>query len=285
MSEPNGEQFPRMNDNETIIEANGIERQYWRDVWKYRELLYFLAWRDLLVRYKQTVAGVAWAVVKPLLTTIIFTVLFGRIAKLPSGGVEYPLLVMSGMLPWTFFSTAVSESGNSLVSNAGVISKVYFPRLIVPASSLVTTFADLTISAMILACLMTWYGHVPGPQVFLLPLFIVVAAAAALGAGLWLSALMVKYRDVRYIVPFAVQIGFFISPVGINAKVIPEKWQLLYSLNPMVGVINGFRWCILGGEQTIYWPGFLFSMLCIVLLIVFGLMYFRHTERGFADVI
>ncbi|RME72561.1 MAG: ABC transporter permease [Verrucomicrobia bacterium] len=270
---------------EIIIEAGKSERRYWHDLWLYRGLFYFLAWRDILVRYKQTVVGVAWGVIRPVLTMVILTVVFGRLAQMPSGGVPYPLLVFSAMLPWQFFATALSESGNSLVANAGMISKVYFPRLIVPASSVITSFVDFLISAVVLAVIMVFYRHVPGPGVLLLPLFTALAFAAAFGAGLWVSALMVRYRDFRFIIPFVVQFGLYISPVGFSSSVIPEKWRLLYSLNPMVGVIDGFRWAILGGEHQIYWPGFWLSALVVGIVIVLGIINFRKTERTFADVI
>jgi lipopolysaccharide transport system permease protein len=271
--------------HELIIEAGRTERQYWKDLWRYRELLYFLAWRDILIRYKQTVVGVTWAVIRPFLTMVVLTVVFGRLANMPSGGVPYPLLVFCGMLPWQFFSTAVSECGNSLITNSSLISKVYFPRMTVPASSVITSLLDLLLSAGLLALLMIWYQYVPGPRVVLLPLFVLMAFAAALGFGLWMSALTVKYRDFRFIVPFMVQFGLYISPVGFTSEVIPEQWRLLYSLNPMVGAIDGFRWAILGGNTALYWPGFLLSLAIVGLLLGTGIHYFRKTERTFADII
>lgn len=270
--------------NEITIEAGRGERQYWRDLWRYRELFYFLAWRDILVRYKQTVIGIAWAVIRPLLTMLVLTFIFGNLAKMDSGGVPYPILVFCGMLPWQFFATAFAESGNSLVSNAGMISKVYFPRLVVPVSSVITSFVDFLISAVIMALMMVYYGYMPGQSILLLPLFVILAFATAFGAGLWVSALMVRYRDFRYIVPFVVQFGLYVSPVGFSSGVVPEKWRLLYSINPMVGVIDGFRWSILG-ETNIYWPGFGLSVAGVLLIIVTGVWYFRKTERTFADVI
>jgi lipopolysaccharide transport system permease protein len=271
--------------DELVIEAGRTERQYWRDLWRYRELFYFLAWRDLLVRYKQTVVGVAWSLIRPFLTMIVLTVVFGKFGRMPSGGVPYPILVFCGLLPWQFFSTALSESGNSLVSNANLISKVYFPRLVVPASSIITSFVDFIISALFLVLLMIWYQFAPSPHILLLPLFVMLAFAASLAAGLWIAALMVEYRDFRFIVPFIVQFGLYISPVGFYSGVVPEKWRLLYSLNPMVGVIDGFRWAVLGGKQAIYLPGLILSMLGVVLLLLTGIWYFRKTERTFADVI
>jgi lipopolysaccharide transport system permease protein len=270
---------------ELVIEAGRAERQYWRDLWRYRELLYFLAWRDVLVRYKQTLVGVAWALIRPVLTMIVLTIVFGRLAKMPSGGVPYPLLVLCGMLPWQFFANALSESGSSLVNNTSLISKVYFPRLVVPMSSVVTSFLDFLISAAFLVVLMLWYGYAPSPRVILVPLFIGLAFGAALGAGLWTAALMVKYRDFRFIIPFVVQFGLYASPVPFQSSIVPERWRLLYSLNPMVGIIDGFRWSVLGGEQALYPPGFLVSVLSVLFLVWSGVWYFRRTERGFADVI
>jgi lipopolysaccharide transport system permease protein len=281
--------------HELVIEPGRAERQYWRDLWRYRELFYFLAWRDILVRYKQTVIGIAWALIRPFLTMVVFTLVFGKIAKLPSvGDAPYAIMVFAALLPWQFFSTALSESSNSLIGNANLISKVYFPRLIVPAGSVITSLVDFLISVAFLGVLMLWYQFVPGWRIVYLPLLTVLAFAAALGPGLWLSALNVEYRDFRYIVPFIVQFGLYISPVGFSTNSVPEAaeflgyvWnvRLLYSLNPMVGVIDGFRWAILGGESTIYLPGFLLSLGIVALLLVTGIWYFRKTEKTFADVI
>jgi lipopolysaccharide transport system permease protein len=270
--------------SEITIEAGRAERQYWRDLWRYRELFYFLAWRDILVRYKQTVIGVAWAVIRPVLTMLVLTFVFNKLAGMESAEVPYPLLVFCGMLPWHFFATAFSESGNSLVSNSGMISKVYFPRLVIPASSVITSFVDFLISAVLMGLMMVYYGFAPKLTILLLPLFVLAAIATAFGAGLWISALMVRYRDFRFIVPFIIQFGLYLSPVGFSSSVVPEQWRILYSLNPMVGVINGFRWSILG-SSSIYWPGFCVSMTGVTLLIITGLWYFRRTERTFADVI
>jgi lipopolysaccharide transport system permease protein len=268
-----------------VIEAGRAERQYWKDMWRYRELFYFLAWRDILVRYKQTAIGIAWALIRPFLTMIVFTVVFGTLAKLPSEGVPYPILVFAAMLPWQFFANSLSECSNSLITNSNLISKVYFPRLIVPTSAVVVSFVDFMISGMILLGLMAWYNFVPSWRILTLPLFILIAFAAALGPGLWLASLNVQYRDFRFIVPFIVQFGLYISPVGFSSSVVPEKWRLLYSINPMVGVIDGFRWAILGGAAQIYWPGFILSMGLVILLLVSGVWYFRKMERTFADVI
>lgn len=270
---------------ELVIEAGRAERQYWKDLWRYRELFYFLAWRDILVRYKQTVVGATWAVIRPFLTMVVLTVVFGTLANMPSGGVPYPILVLCGVLPWQFFSTAVSECGNSLVTNSSLVSKVYFPRMTIPASSVITSLVDFLISAGLLVALMIWYQYLPGPRLLLVPLFLLLAFAAAFGTGLWISALMVRYRDFRFIVPFIVQFGLYISPVGFNSDVVPDRWRLLYSLNPMVGVIDGFRSAILGGNVTLYWPGSLLSLAVVGLLLGTGIRYFRRTERTFADVI
>jgi lipopolysaccharide transport system permease protein len=267
------------------IEAGKTEREYWRDLWKYRELFYFLAWRDLLVRYKQTVVGVAWSLIRPLLTMLILTLVFGKFGKMPSGGVPYPLLVFCGMLPWQFFATALSESGNSLVSNSNLISKIYFPRLIVPASSVITSLVDFSISAIFLAVLMIWYRFVPPANIAFLPVFVMLMVAASFGVGLWISALMVEYRDFRFIVPFVVQFGLYISPVGFLSSVVPDRFRFLYSINPMVGVIDGFRWCLLGGQHSMYWPGLALSVLSVAALAATGIWYFRRMERTFADVI
>lgn len=273
---------------EIIIEAGRTEKQYWRDLWRYRELFYFLAWRDILVRYKQTVIGVAWSLIRPLVTLIIFTVIFGRIARLPTHGIPYPLFVMAGMLPWQFFSTALSEASTSLVSNANLISKIYFPRLIVPAGSVITSLVDFLISAVFLGALMLWYARVPDWRIVFVPFFILLAFAASMGTGLWLAALNVKYRDFRYIVPFIVQFGLYVSPVPYSSQSILDKlgmgWYLIYWLNPMVGVIEGFRWCILG-VASIYLPGLFLSIGLTAVSCLTGIWYFRRTEKTFADFI
>jgi lipopolysaccharide transport system permease protein len=268
-----------------VIEAGRAERHYWRDLWRYRELFFFLAWRDILVRYKQTVIGIVWALGRPLITMLVFTLVFSKLAKLPSEGVPYPILVFAALLPWQFFSSAFSGAGDSLISNAGMISKVYFPRLVVPASAVIVSFADFFISGIILVGLMIWYGFAPNLRMLTLPLFIFVAFAAAMGAGLWIAALNVKYRDFRIIVPFVVQFGLYISPVGFSSNIVPEKWRLLYSINPMVGVIDGFRWAILGGNTQLYWPGFFLSLSLVLVILITGIYYFRKTEKTFADVI
>lgn len=274
-----------VSKQELVIEAGRTERQYWQDLWRYRELFYFLAWRDILVRYKQTAIGIAWALIRPFLTMVVFTVVFGNLAKLPSEGAPYPILVFAAMLPWQFFANALSECSNSLITNSNLISKVYFPRLIVPTSAVIVSFVDFMISGIILLGLMAWYNFVPDWRILTLPLFILIAFAAAIGAGLWLAALNVEYRDFRYIVPFIVQFGLYISPVGFSSSIVPQQWRLLYSLNPMVSVIDGFRWAIIGRESSIYLPGFLLSLGFVILLLVSGIWYFRKMERTFADVI
>ena len=280
-----------MTDNSTnagfdlIIEPNRTTVAFFRELLRYRELFYFLAWRDILVRYKQTVIGIAWSVIRPLLTMLVFTIVFGRLAKLPSEGVPYPILVFSAMLPWQYFANAMQESSNSLIAESRLISKVYFPRLIVPASSVIVSAVDFLISLALLGLLMLGYGFIPSWTLLFMPFFFLLATLAALGAGFWLSALNVKYRDFRYIVPFLVQFGLYVSPVGFSSSVVPERWRLLYSLNPMVGVIDGFRWCVQGTASSLYLPGFLISAAISVLAFSSGVWFFRRTERFFADFI
>ena len=269
-----------------IIEPGRTERNYWRDLWRYRELFYVLAWRDINVRYKQTVIGLAWALIRPFLTMLIFTFVFGKLAKLPSAGnAPYSLMVFAGLLPWQFFSTALSEASNSLVGNAGLITKVYFPRLIIPAAAIVVSLVDFAISFAILIGLMIWYQFLPGWEILTLPLFVVMAFLACLGPGLWITSLNVKYRDFRYVIPFIVQLGLYLSPVGFTSAIIPQKWLLLYSINPMVGVIDGFRWAILGGNSAIYLPGFMLSWGVVAFFLWLGVHQFRSTEKNFADLI
>ncbi len=271
--------------DELVIEAGRTERHYWRDLWRYRELFYFLAWRDILVRYKQTVVGIAWAVIRPVLTMLVFTFVFGRLAKMDDGAVPYPILVFAGLLSWQFFATALMESSNSLIVNASMISKVYFPRLIVPASSVIVTFVDFLISVGIMAVLMVYYQFVPTWKIVFVPGFVALVFFAAMGAGLWFGALNVRFRDFRYVVPFFVQLGFYVSPVGYVSTKVPEHLRLLYSLNPMVGVIDGFRWAILGGEHQLNRPALAISVVVVLLLFSSGVWFFRRVERTFADVI
>lgn len=269
-----------------IIEPGRTEKNYWQDLWHYRELFLILAWRDVAVRYKQTAIGVAWAVVRPFLTMVIFTVVFGKLARLPSeGGVPYPILVFAGMLPWFLFSSILSEASSSVAGNANLITKVYFPRLIIPASAGVVALADFAINLFILFMIMAWYGFMPDWRATLLPVFILLAVLASLGPALWITSLNVKYRDFRYIIPFLVQFGLYVSPVGFSSSVIPEQWRFWYSLNPVVGVIDGFRWCLLHGESQLYIPGFLASLSVVAFFLWFGIRVFRKTERTFADLV
>ena len=275
-----------LSDEILILEPGRTEKNYWADLWRYRELFIILAWRDISVRYKQTIIGVAWALIRPFLTMLVFTVIFGRVAKLPSdGNAPYALMVFAAMLPWSLFSVSLGEASNSLISNANLISKVYFPRLIIPTATVVTAFVDFIISFIILLGMMIYYQFLPGRNLLLLPIFIILALFASLGPGLWITAINVKYRDFRYVIPFVVQFGLYISPVGFSSNVIPEKWRLLYSLNPMVGVIDGFRWCILGGESPIYWPGFALSFTIVTFFLWLGISSFRKMEKSFADLI
>ena len=270
---------------ELLIKPGMGALHYWKDIWRYRELFFFLAWRDILVRYKQTAIGIAWSVIRPLATMLVFTIVFGMLAKLPSNGVPYPIMVYAAMLPWQFFANSLTESSNSLIDNANLLTKVYFPRLIVPAGSVIVSLVDFFISLVILFGIMAWYRFVPDIRMLLLPFFLILAFLASFGAGLWLSALNVKYRDFRYVVPFLVQFGLYISPVGFSSSIVPEKWRMFYFLNPMVGVIDGFRWAILGDAFPVYWPGLALSATFTLLMFVGGLFYFRNMERSFADVI
>ncbi len=269
-----------------ILEAGRAERNYWSDLWAYRELFAILAWRDLAVRYKQTVVGVVWAVIRPLLTLAIFTVVFGRVAKLKSDGTTpYPLLVFAGMLPWTLFSTILSDASNSLVLNSSLIGKVYFPRLIVPSATTIVALVDFAITFVLLLIMMVVLGFWPDWRIVFLPALVLLAVLAALGPALLMTAMNVKYRDFRYLIPFVLQFGLYVSPVGFSSSVISEQWRLLYSLNPAVGVIDGFRWCLLGGQSPLYVPGFLLSLGVVAASLWLGISYFRHTEKSFADLI
>ncbi len=270
---------------EIIIKGGGDGGQYWRDLWAYRELLWFLTWRDLLVRYKQTVVGIAWAVIRPVLSTTMLTIVFGRFAKLPSDGAPYALFVLVALLPWQCVSNALSESGTSLLNNAGLISKIYFPRMLVPASAVMTALIDFVISLAVMAVLMIWYQYSPGPRLFYLPLLLLLTILCATGAGLWTSALMIRYRDVRIIIPFVLQFGLFVSPIGYSSALVPEQWRLLYFANPITGIVDGFRWVILQQPTELFVPGFIVSVLVSVLLFITGALYFRRSERNLADII
>lgn len=280
-----------MSKHRIVLEAGSAGRHYWRDLWAYRGLFGFLAWRDLLVRYKQTAIGIAWSVLRPLLTLAVMAFLGWLFESQVPGDVPRLLLVGAATLPWTFFSTAFSEASNSLIANSNLLTKVYFPRLIVPVSTIIVCLVDFLISFAILVVLMVAYRFSPGIELMALPLFLLLALVTALGAGLLIAALNVKYRDFRYIVPFIVQFGLYVSPVAftsadiIGNERIPQALQFVYALNPMVGVIDGFRWCILGADAPIHGSAFLLSIANGLLLLVVGIRYFRRTERGFADVI
>lgn len=268
---------------ELVIEPGRTEKNYWKDLWRYRELFYILSWRDIKVRYKQTVIGAAWSIIRPLLTMLIFTIIFSRVAKLPTEGhAPYSIMVYAAMLPWMFFANALGEASNSLIGNSSLITKIYFPRMIIPASAVIVSLVDFAVSFCLMLLLFIWFRFVPSWQIVLLPLFTAMAFLASFGVSLYVTALNVKYRDFRYVIPFIVQFGLYVSPVGFSSSVVPEKWRLLYSLNPMVGVIDGFRWCILG-EQKMYWPGFVLSNLVIAFFCFIGVRYFRKTEKTFAD--
>ena len=274
------------SDFDLWLEAGRTEKHYWRDLWRFRELFYVLAWRDVSVRYKQTVIGVAWALIRPLVTMLVMTVIFSRIAKLPSEGTTpYALMVFAAMLPWQFFAAGLASASDSIVSNSNLISKVYFPRLIIPVAAVVTAFIDFLLSFFIMLAMMAFYQFWPGLRILALPAFVLLAILTAVGPGLLLTALSVRYRDFKQVLPFIVQFGLYVSPVGFSTSLVPEQWRLLYSLNPMVGVIDGFRWCLLGGDTPLYLPGFAISTSVTLLLCLGGVRYFRKTERSFADVI
>lgn len=274
-----------VSENLTVLVNGRSAKDYWSDFFKHRELLYFLAWRDILVRYKQTLVGAGWVLIRPLLTMLVFTVVFGKIAGLSSGSVPYSLVVFAGMLPWYFFANSLTDCSNSLVTNAQLLSKVYFPRLIVPFSTMLVSLVDFMISGVLLIGLMLWYGHLPDWRILFLPFFVVLAALFSMGLGLWAAALNVRYRDFRHLIPFFLQLGIYVSPVGYASNLIPEKWRLLYSFNPLVGIIEGFRWCIIGTEMQVYWPGVAISAAVGIFLTFTGIRYFRKAEASFADVI
>jgi lipopolysaccharide transport system permease protein len=270
-------------DWDLVIEPGATRKNYWKDLWRYRELFYILSWRDIKVRYKQTIIGVAWSVIRPLLTTVIFYIVFSKIAKLnnPGSDAPYALMIFAGMLPWQFFSNALSESSNSLIGNSNLITKVYFPRLIIPASSVITSLVDLAISLVIMIGFFIFYRFIPSWHIVFLPLFILLAFACAFGIGLFFTAANVKYRDFRFLIPFVVQFGLYVSPVGYSSFEINDDYRLLYALNPMVGVIDGFRWCLLG--EAMHWRSFILSMIMTIGFLIYGIYYFRKMERSFAD--
>ncbi len=272
-------------DNITYLESGRAAKDYWRDFWRHRELLMFLVWRDIIVRYKQTVVGTSWVLIRPFLTMLVFTFVFGKVANLASGDVPYSLVVFTGLLPWFFFSSALSECSSSLIGNANLLSKIYFPRLIVPVASISVSIVDFLITFVLLFVVMAWFRFLPSWHLVFVPGFILLAVLVSFGLGLWTAALNVRYRDFRHLIPFVLQLGVYVSPVGYSSLILPEKWRLVYSLNPMVGVIDGFRWAILGGEFAIYWPGLMISAVMSIALVVTGIWYFRRTEATFADVI
>ncbi len=270
-----------------VIESGRTEKNYWKDLWRYRELFYILSWRDIKVRYKQTTLGILWAILRPLLTMLIFTFVFGTIAGMKfASTVPYAIIVFAGLLPWQFFSNALSESGNSLVGNERLITKVYFPRMIIPASSVITSFIDFFISFVILLALFVYYRYVPPLQVFVMPIFWIMAFIASIGPGLYLAALNVKYRDFRHVIPFIIQFGLFISPVGFSSEMIPAQWRWLYAFNPIAGVIDGFRWCIVqdAPNPLLYYP-FYISLTVSLLFLGFSIRQFRKMEKNFADLV
>ena len=275
----------KLGEFDMIIEPNRTTSDFLYELVQFRELFVFMALRDILVRYKQTVIGVAWSVIRPLLSMIIFTVIFGRVAKLPSEGVPYPIMVFSALLPWQYFANSMSSSSESFIRASTMISKIYFPRIILPTSSVLVSAVDFVISFVLLCILMMVYRFMPSPMIFLLPVFFIPATTTALGVGYFFSAVGVRYWDFRHIMTFIVQFGLYVSPVGFSSSVIPDKWRLLYSLNPMVGVIDGFRWCIQGTSSSLYLPGFIISLVSSTLIFWYGLKYFRKTERTFADYI
>ncbi len=274
-----------MKNYDLIIEAGKTERHYWKDLWKFRELLGFLSWRDIIVRYKQTVIGVAWSLIRPILTMIVFTIIFGNIAKLPSEGYPYPIMVFAAMLPWQFFSNSFSSVANSLIGNSNLVTKIYFPRIVIPLSTALTSFVDFLISFVIYIGLMVYYKVPFSFRILTLPGLLLLTFFTSMAFGLLFCALNVKYRDFKYIIPFIVQFGLYISPVGFSSSIVPEAWKFLYSLNPMVGVIDGFRWALLGGNTSLYIPGFFLSIVITLIFFIIGLFYFRKTERTFADII
>jgi lipopolysaccharide transport system permease protein len=275
-----------MTDSVITIEAGHSARNYWRDLWRYRELFRVLAWRDLAVRYKQTVIGVLWVLVRPVLTMLVFTIIFSRIAKLPTDGdAPYALMVFAGILPWAFFATGLGEASNSLVNNANLISKIYFPRLIVPTAAVAVAFIDFLVSFGIMLVIMAWYRFWPDWRICALPAFVVLTFLVTIGPSLWITSLNVKYRDFRYVIPFIVQFGLYVSPVGFSSSVVPDHWRSAYSLNPMVGVIDGFRWCLLKGQSDLSLSAIGVSVVIAVAFLWFGIHQFRTLERSFADLV
>ncbi len=275
-----------MKNQTTIIEANKAISGYWTELNQYRDLLFFLAWRDFKIRYKQTAVGAAWAFIRPLFTMIVLTILFGKVAKLPTeGSAPYAIMVFAGLLPWYFFSSSLQDCSMSLVNKSAMVSKLYFPRILIPISPLFVNTIDFLIAGSIFTLLMLFYQYMPSHRIVFLPLFFILLALVVLGLGLWVSALNVKYRDFRFIVPFAIQLGLFVSPIGFSSSIIPEEWRLIYSINPLVGIVDGFRWCLLNENQSLYWPAIYSSILWPIVLLSTGVVFFRKAERQFADII
>lgn len=273
------------NVDALVIEPGHVARNYWSDIWRYRELFIVLAWRDVVVRYKQTAIGILWAIIRPFFAMVVFTIVFGKLAKLPSDGTApYTLLVFAGMLPWFLLSSVLNDASNSLIANNNLIGKVYFPRIIIPASASVVGLVDFALSMVIYFGVALWYGALPDWRVLFLPFFVVLAVLISLGPALLLSALNVKYRDFRYIIPVLLQFGLYMSPVGFSSATLPEQWRLLFSLNPAVGLIDGFRWCLLAGDSQLYLPGFFVSVASAAFFLWIGLWYFRRAEKRFADL-
>ena len=277
---------PAPVDGELVLSADSKRGvRYWLDLWRARELLMYLVWRDILVRYKQTALGILWAVLRPVFTTLTFTLVFGKIARLPAGDVPYPLLVLSGMAPWFYFSNTVGECGNSLVSNASLISKVYFPRLVVPVSTVLSNLVDFAITCVLLGILFVYYGVGLGWGLLLLPAVCAILMLLAVGIGLWISAVNAKYRDVQFVMPFLITFGLYLSPVGFSSSVVPAEWRWLYDLNPMVGVIDGFRWCLFGDAYAVRWWSLAYSLVVSIALTFSGVAYFRSVERDIVDIL
>src|ERR1039458_316848 len=274
-----------MSKKKIIIEPGKENSAYWRDLWSYRELLYYLTLRDILIRYKQTFLGIAWSAFRPLLTILVFTVVFGRIAHLPDNGAPYAIMVCCAILPWQFFANALTDASNSLVNNSEILTKVYFPRMIFPISAISISLVDFAISFGILCLLMLVYGFVPAWTIITLPLFLAVAFTTALGTGFFIASLNVRFRDFKFIIPFLLQLGLFISPVGFSSSIIPERYRLIYYLNPMAGVIDGFRWAVLGHNTPLYLPGLCMSVGISLLLLLLGISFFRKVEKDFVDII
>jgi lipopolysaccharide transport system permease protein len=276
---------PREQPQIMVLEQGRTERHYWRDLWAYRELFAILAWRDVAVRYKQTVLGAVWAIVRPLVTMVVLGVVFGRLARLPSQGMPYSVMVFAGVLPWFLFSTILSGASGSMIANTHLVSKVYFPRLIIPTATAVVAVFDFALNLMVLMVLLLWFGIMPSWRLLLLPPLVGLAILASLGPAFLLAALNVKYRDFRYLLPFLVQLGLYVSPVGFSSAIVPDRWRFWYSLNPLVGIIDGFRWCVFGGGTKIYLPGFFLSLLVIAFFLWLGIRYFRSTEPSLADLL